>query len=140
MDAGDAGDAGDVGTADAGDVTQAPTSSSQTTSTSTATTTATTATATQTTDTTSDELLFTEITDVDLAPTGEYALAVFRDRRTVLKVPIPEAFEDLDAVSIITVGEEIIGSVNIAPEWRARVVVHDGAGHQRAHHGSGRGQ
>ncbi len=60
-------------------------------------------------------LLFTEITDVDLAPTGDFAIAVFRDRRTVLKVPIPSGFDDIDDVSVITVGTEIVGSVNIAP-------------------------
>lgn len=60
-------------------------------------------------------LEFVEITDVDLAPTGEFAIAVFRDRRTVLKVPIPSGFDDLDNVSVITVGNQIVGSVNIAP-------------------------
>lgn len=60
-------------------------------------------------------LAFTEITDVDLAPTGDFAIAVFRDRRTVLKVPVPGGFDDLDEVSVITVGDEIVGSVNIAP-------------------------
>jgi hypothetical protein len=63
-------------------------------------------------------LQFTEITDVDLAPTGEFAIAVFRDRRTVLKVPIPEGFDDLDNVSVVTVGSEIVGSVNIAPNGK----------------------
>lgn len=60
-------------------------------------------------------LEFVEITDVDLAATGDFAIAVFRDRRTVLKVPIPSGFEDLANVSVITVGNQIVGSVNIAP-------------------------
>lgn len=63
-------------------------------------------------------LEFTEITDVDLAPTGEFAIAVFRDRRTVLKVPVPEGFDDIDNVSVITVGDEIVGSVNIAADGK----------------------
>lgn len=63
-------------------------------------------------------LEFTEITDVDLAPTGQFAMAVFRDRRTVLKVPVPEGFEDIDNVSVITVGDEIVGSVNIAADGK----------------------
>lgn len=63
-------------------------------------------------------LQFTEITDVDLAPTGDFAIAVFRDRRTVLKVPIPGGFDDLDNVSVVTVGSEVIGSVNIAPNGK----------------------
>lgn len=61
-------------------------------------------------------LEFTEITDVDLAPNGDFAMAVFRDRRTVLKVPIPDGFDDIDNVSVITVGNEIVGSVNIAAD------------------------
>lgn len=105
------GDAGDAGTsADA-----EPDLASQTSSTSTSTSTATANNTSTTGDTTSGPVPFTEITDVDLAPTGEFAMAVFRDRRTVLKVPIPEAFADIDAVSVITVGQEIVGSVNIAP-------------------------
>lgn len=63
-------------------------------------------------------LQFTEITDVDLAPTGDFAIAVFRDRRTVLKVPIPGGFDDIDNVSVVTVGTEIVGSVNIAPNGK----------------------
>lgn len=63
-------------------------------------------------------LQFTEITDVDLAPTGEFAIAVFRDRRTVLKVPIPGGFDDLDNVSVVTMGSEIVGSVSIAPNGK----------------------
>src|SRR5690606_246799 len=63
-------------------------------------------------------LAFTEITDVDLAPTGEFAIAVFRDRRTVLKVPIPGGFDDLDEVSVVTMGKEIVGSVHIAPNGK----------------------
>lgn len=103
----DAGDAGDAGTsADA---------EPDTTSTQTSTSAAAASTTVPNGDTTSGELRFTEITDVDLAPTGDFAMAVFRDRRTVLKVPIPEAFADIGAVSVITVGQEIIGSVNIAP-------------------------
>jgi YVTN family beta-propeller protein len=63
-------------------------------------------------------LQFAEITDVDLSPTGDFAIAVFRDRRTVLKVPIPGGFDDLDNVSVVTVGSEIVGSVNIAPNGK----------------------
>lgn len=110
----DAGDAGDAFALTDASMPEPEPSSVERTST-VAPTTSTAAPTTSTASTGSGELLFTEITDVDLAPTGEFALAVFRDRRTVLKVPIPEAFTDLDAVSIITVGNEIVGSVNIAP-------------------------
>jgi hypothetical protein len=114
-DAGDAGDGGDGG--DPFDARQ-PTSPATTTTSSQTPSTSAPAATTTTPETTSDELQFTEITDVDLSPTGDFALAVFRDRRTVLKVPVPEAFDDMDAVSIITVGDEIVGSVNIAPDGK----------------------
>lgn len=61
-------------------------------------------------------LAHTDITDLDLSPRGDYALAVVRARRTVLKVPIPEAFEDFDTVTAHSVGSEIVGSASIAPD------------------------
>ncbi len=63
-------------------------------------------------------LAHTDITDLELSPRGGYALAVVRARRTVLKVPIPEAFEDFDAVTAHSVGSEIVGSARIAPDGR----------------------
>lgn len=56
------------------------------------------------------------ITDVDLAPSGEYALAVVRDRSVVLRVPIPGGFDDGATVEAIVVDGELIGSVSIAPD------------------------
>ncbi len=61
---------------------------------------------------------FTDVTDVDMAPDGSYALAVVRDRRTVLYVPLPEAFTDPEQVVPIAVGAEIVGSVSIAKDGR----------------------
>ncbi len=61
-------------------------------------------------------LVHTDITDLDLSPRGDYAIAVIRGRRTVLKVPIPAAFDDFDEVTAHSVGAEIVGSVSIAPD------------------------
>lgn len=55
------------------------------------------------------------ITDVDLAPSGEYALAVVRDQSVVLRVPIPGGFSDPSSVEPIVVEGELIGSVDVAP-------------------------
>lgn len=57
------------------------------------------------------------VTDLDLArPDASSALAVIRDFRTVVKLPIPDAFEDSAQVSTVVVENEIIGSVSIA-QW-----------------------
>jgi YVTN family beta-propeller protein len=55
------------------------------------------------------------ITDVDLAPSGDYALAVVRDQSVVLRVPVPFGFTDPSQVEAIPVEGELIGSVSIAP-------------------------
>jgi hypothetical protein len=54
------------------------------------------------------------ITDVDLAPSGDYALAVVRDQSVVLRVPIPGGFSDPSEVEVLRVDGELIGSVSIA--------------------------
>lgn len=56
------------------------------------------------------------ITDVDLAPSGDYALAVVRDRSSVLRLPIPDAFTQNAEVEVISVGDELVGSVSISPD------------------------
>lgn len=61
-------------------------------------------------------LVVAPVTDVDLAPNGKFALAVVRDFRTVLKVPIPEAFTDPSTIIAIQFDKEIIGSVSISPD------------------------
>jgi YVTN family beta-propeller protein len=56
------------------------------------------------------------ITDVDLAPSGQYALAVVRDFSRVLKVPVPGAFSGKARPDVFTFKGELIGSVSIAPD------------------------
>ncbi len=56
------------------------------------------------------------VTDVDLAPSGDFALAVVRDQSTVLRVPVPGAFIDDEAVEAIRIDDEVIGSVSISPD------------------------
>jgi WD40 repeat protein len=60
--------------------------------------------------------LAASITDVDLAPSGDYALAVVRDQSTVLQVDIPGAFDGSSKVRVLKIGTELVGSVSIAPD------------------------
>jgi hypothetical protein len=56
------------------------------------------------------------ITDLDLARSGSFAIAVLRERSAVARVPIPGAFADPSSVSVTVVPDELIGSVALAPD------------------------
>jgi YVTN family beta-propeller protein len=56
------------------------------------------------------------ITDVDLAPNGEFALAVLRSQSAVLRIPVPAAFDDAGSVAPMIIDAEIVGSVAISPD------------------------
>jgi YVTN family beta-propeller protein len=58
------------------------------------------------------------VTDLDLSPAGDYALAVLRDRSTVVRLPIPGAFTNAALATTTTVPGELIGSVTISPEGK----------------------
>jgi hypothetical protein len=58
------------------------------------------------------------VTDLDLAPSGDYALAVVRDASTVLRLPIPEAFEDAASIASYRIANELVGSATFAPDGR----------------------
>jgi hypothetical protein len=57
-----------------------------------------------------------EITDLDLAPSGEFALAVLRNQDAVVRINVPEAFEDDSKLRVYTVPGQLFGSVEIAPD------------------------
>lgn len=56
-----------------------------------------------------------EITDLDLVPSGEFAIAVARSHGALLRLPIPDAFMAPDLITVTQVKEQLIGSVTIAP-------------------------
>jgi DNA-binding beta-propeller fold protein YncE len=58
------------------------------------------------------------ITDVDLSPTGAFALAVLRDTSTLLRIPLPAGFSDPSQIVAATFTGETIGSVTITPDGR----------------------
>ena len=51
------------------------------------------------------------VTDVDLAPSGSFALAAIRDQSSVLRIDVPGAFLDDQEPTAIRIGDEIVGSV-----------------------------
>jgi hypothetical protein len=55
------------------------------------------------------------ITDLDLLPDGKSALATLRNQSAVLRIPLPDAFDDMSKVSIIRVPDQVIGSLTVAP-------------------------
>jgi DNA-binding beta-propeller fold protein YncE len=56
------------------------------------------------------------VTDLDLMPGGQRALAVLRAQAAILEVPLPAAFDDPSLVQVITVPDQVVGSVTIAPD------------------------
>jgi hypothetical protein len=58
------------------------------------------------------------VTDVDLAPSGDYAMAVLRERSLVVKIPIPGAFDDRTLATLTSVPGELIGLVTITPKGK----------------------
>jgi hypothetical protein len=58
------------------------------------------------------------VTDLDLSPDGSFALAVVRERGTVLRLPIPEAFEVPSRVTRTELPGELVGSVTLSPDGR----------------------
>jgi hypothetical protein len=56
------------------------------------------------------------VTDLDLAPSGEFALAVVRSTGVVLRLPIPAAFEDSSTIEASRVEGELVGSATFTPD------------------------
>ena len=59
-----------------------------------------------------------EVTDLDLAPSGEFALAVLRNQAAVLRIPVPSAFDDITQVKAYQVPNQLVGSGTIAPDGK----------------------
>jgi hypothetical protein len=57
-----------------------------------------------------------DVTDLDLAPSGAFALAVLRGASVVLEIPIPGGFDAASAIETHEVPGELIGSVTITPQ------------------------
>jgi hypothetical protein len=64
----------------------------------------------------SAEPVAADVTDLDLAPSGAFALAVVRGASLVLQIPIPGGFDAAGAIVAHAVAGELIGSVTITPQ------------------------
>jgi hypothetical protein len=58
------------------------------------------------------------VTDIDLSPNGEFAVAVLRGQSKVLRIPVPGAFDDPSEVDSLQLDKVIIGSVTVAADSR----------------------
>jgi hypothetical protein len=56
-----------------------------------------------------------EVTDLDMLPNGNAAIAVVRNRNALLRLPIPQVFDDVTKASTRIVSGEVIGSVTVSP-------------------------
>jgi hypothetical protein len=66
--------------------------------------------------------LTVDVSDLDLAPNGKFALAVLRDQSMVVQVPVPGGFDDVKTVKQFVIKGETIGSVSIAPQSDAALL------------------
>lgn len=57
-----------------------------------------------------------ELTDLDLAPDGSYALAVVRNAGALLRIPIPEGFSDPSKIQMRHIEDALIGSVSVSKQ------------------------
>ncbi|HET8935187.1 MAG TPA: hypothetical protein VFN67_17180 [Polyangiales bacterium] len=56
------------------------------------------------------------VTDLDLMPTGREALAALRNQSTIVRLALPQAFEDPSQVRTTYVDGEVVGSLMVAPD------------------------
>jgi hypothetical protein len=57
-----------------------------------------------------------ELTDLDVAPDGSFALAVVRNAGALLRIPIPEGFRDPTAIQVRIIEDVPVGSVVISKQ------------------------
>jgi hypothetical protein len=58
------------------------------------------------------------VTDLDVLADGSMAVAVLRNQRALLTIPLPGAFSDPSTVKTIGVGDEIVGSVSVSNDGK----------------------
>jgi YVTN family beta-propeller protein len=62
------------------------------------------------------------ITDLDLSPQGDFAVAVLRDKNTVFKIPIPQAFDDPKKIESTKIKDVLFGSSELAADGRTALL------------------
>lgn len=62
-----------------------------------------------------------ELTDLDLAPSGAYALAVLRDRSAIVRIPLPGGFRDPSLVRVRALEGALIGAITLAKNSKTAI-------------------
>ena len=63
-----------------------------------------------------------DVSDVALAPDGKFLLAVIRNREILVRVPIPDGFDDVSLVQQIFLPNVLTGAVSIGPDGHFAVL------------------
>src|SRR5205085_4042853 len=58
------------------------------------------------------------VTDLDVLPDGSSAIAVLRNQRAILRIPLPGGFDDATKVTTTSVGQEVVGSVTLSDDGK----------------------
>jgi hypothetical protein len=62
------------------------------------------------------------VTDLDLAPAADYALAVLRDAHAVVQIPLPGGVSDPAVRRTVNLPLETVGSATITPDGKAAIL------------------
>jgi hypothetical protein len=60
-----------------------------------------------------------ELTDLDLAPDGSFAIAVLRDRGAIVRIPLPGGFSDRSTIRVRIIEDQLIGSITLAKSGKS---------------------
>jgi hypothetical protein len=63
-----------------------------------------------------------DVSDLELAPDGTFAMAALRDQSIALRIPVPDAFEKSEKVKAFPIKGEIVGTISIAPQSDAALI------------------
>ncbi|HEX6241345.1 MAG TPA: hypothetical protein VFZ61_10645 [Polyangiales bacterium] len=63
-----------------------------------------------------------ELTDLDLAADGSYALAVIRNAGALLRIPLPAGFDDPTTIKVLPIEVPNLGSVNVSKQGNLAVL------------------
>jgi DNA-binding beta-propeller fold protein YncE len=62
------------------------------------------------------------VTDLDLSPAADFAVAVLRDAHTVVRIPLPAGFTDPSVRRATIIEGEAVGSATITPDGKTAVL------------------
>jgi len=63
-----------------------------------------------------------DVSDVELSPRGDFLLAVLRDKRALLRIPIPGGFDDPSEIQRIELADVLTGVASIGPNGHYAVL------------------